>query len=133
MFAEFLISKGISKETERTEANEDGFFVEFAVEENVSENQLERLTNEFLKFVGKQQTDTSSLVPLNKIKKVTLRGLSGIASGGNRIFGFAAFSEEQNNKLEAEIKDRQERDHRKIGKELELFFFDQDAARGLPF
>jgi threonyl-tRNA synthetase len=70
---------------------------------------------------------------VNKIKEVLLRGISGIASGGNRIFGFSAFSTEQLSKLEELIQDRADRDHRKIGKELELFFFDQDAARGLPF
>lgn len=75
-----------------------------------------------------------------KIKVFKLLSLAGAYWRGNsnnkmmqRIYGTAFFKQAD---LDAYMKQRQEareRDHRKLGKELELFMISQDAGSGLPF
>ena len=50
----------------------------------------------------------------------------------NRIYGAAAFSKEQLAGHIQILEERKERDHKKLGKELELFTFDPLAGQGLP-
>lgn len=49
-----------------------------------------------------------------------------------RIYGTSWFTEEQLNHHLEVLKDRKERDHRKLGKELKIFMLDQKAGQGLP-
>ncbi|WP_031489068.1 threonine--tRNA ligase [Ureaplasma canigenitalium] len=49
-----------------------------------------------------------------------------------RIYGVAFTDKEQLEEYLVELNDRKERDHRKIGKELELFTFNNLAGQGLP-
>lgn len=48
-----------------------------------------------------------------------------------RIYGYAAFSQKDVDDYLVVLADRKERDHRKIGKELELFTFNDLAGKGL--
>lgn len=83
-------------------------------------------------------TDTKNL-NFNEIKSFKLENVSGVywlAKAKNkqlqRITGYAFDSKEELKAFEAELKDRKERDHRKIGQDLELFTFDDLAGQGAP-
>ena len=75
-----------------------------------------------------------------KIKIFKLLSLAGAYWRGNsnnkmmqRIYGTAFFKQEE---LDAFLKQREEareRDHRKLGKELDIFMISQEAGQGLPF
>lgn len=75
-----------------------------------------------------------------KIKIFKLLSLAGAYWRGNsnnkmmqRIYGTAFFNQEE---LDAFLKQREEareRDHRKLGKELDIFMISQEAGQGLPF
>ncbi|MFW5914021.1 MAG: TGS domain-containing protein, partial [Bacillota bacterium] len=49
-----------------------------------------------------------------------------------RIYGTAWFTKEDLNHYLEILKERKERDHRKLGKELEIFMLDKKAGQGLP-
>lgn len=49
-----------------------------------------------------------------------------------RIYGTCWFTKEDLEKQLALIEDRKERDHRKIGKDMSIFMFDELVGRGLP-
>lgn len=49
-----------------------------------------------------------------------------------RIYGAAFFSEEDLNNYLKLLEERKARDHRKLGKELKIFMFDELVGRGLP-
>ncbi len=49
-----------------------------------------------------------------------------------RIYGTCWFTKEDLEKQLALIEDRKERDHRKIGKDMQIFMFDELVGRGLP-
>jgi len=49
-----------------------------------------------------------------------------------RIYGYACTSEEELKEHLALLEERKQRDHRKIGKELGIFMFDDLVGRGLP-
>lgn len=49
-----------------------------------------------------------------------------------RIYGIAFETKDELDKYETMIKEAEKRDHRKLGKELELFEFDDDIGPGLP-
>jgi threonyl-tRNA synthetase len=49
-----------------------------------------------------------------------------------RIYGTAWFTKDALNKYIEILKERKERDHRKLGKELEIFMLDNKAGQGLP-
>ena len=75
-----------------------------------------------------------------KIKVFKLLSLAGAYWRGNsdnkmmqRIYGTAFFKQDE---LDAYMKQREEareRDHRKLGKELDIFMISQEAGQGLPF
>lgn len=133
ILAKTLEREGIATEIISTENYNDGFYVEFNSKEKVSQQQLQQLENKAKKVASK--TDNSDEFPVapSAIKFIKLRGLGGIVDGGTRIFGFASTNKEQFEEIVADFKDRDERDHRRIGEEMELFFFDQDVSRGFPF
>ena len=79
-------------------------------------------------------------VPLTgKIKYFKLLNTSGAYWRGNennkmlqRIYGTAYSSKKQLNKYLDFIEEAKKRDHRKLGKELSLFTFDEEVGPGLP-
>ena len=79
-------------------------------------------------------------VPLTgKIKYFKLLNTSGAYWRGNdknrmlqRIYGTAFSSKKKLNKYLKFIEDAKKRDHRKLGKELALFTFDEEVGPGLP-
>lgn len=77
--------------------------------------------------------------PSEEIKFFKLLSLAGAYWRGNeknkmlvRIYGTAFESQESLDKYLNNIEEAKKRDHRKIGKELELFHFDPEIGQGLP-
>ncbi len=75
-----------------------------------------------------------------EIKHFKLLSLAGAYWRGDsnnkmlqRIYGTAFFSAKDLQDYLDLLKERKERDHRKIGKELDLFMLSQEAGSGLPF
>lgn len=73
-----------------------------------------------------------------KIKYFKLLSIAGAYWRGDssrvqlqRIYGYAAFSQKAVDDYVLLLEDRRERDHRKIGKELELFTFNELSGKGL--
>ena len=105
--------------------NDDEFYYEFESDEQISENDFKKLENEIKKM------DNSIYVKLLKI--------SGVYYDGNannemiqRIVGKAFESEEEIKEYEKYIIESKERDHRKIGQDLDLFCFSDYVGAGLP-
>ena len=105
--------------------NDEMFYYEFKSDEQVSENDLEKLEDEIKK--------------LDKNIYVKLIRVSGVYYEGNvnnlmitRIVGKAFSSQEEMNKYNEFINEARERDHRKIGQELDLFCFSDYVGPGLP-
>ncbi len=133
--AKYIIDNGLGTEIVELELDHDGFAVDFLVEKNISENSLQLHEGKIKKLLQNNQ-EVDSELPTSMIKNMKLRGVSGITlksgEAGNRIFGFAVLSaEEFESKLE-EIEEREQRDHRKIGEALDLFYVDQTIGKGLP-
>jgi threonyl-tRNA synthetase len=75
-----------------------------------------------------------------EIKHFKLLSLAGAYWRGNsnnkmlqRIYGTSFFSQKDLDDYLKLLEERKERDHRKLGKELGLFFLNKDAGQGLPF
>ncbi|WP_406613539.1 threonine--tRNA ligase [Mycoplasma corogypsi] len=75
-----------------------------------------------------------------KIKNLKLLSLAGAYWRGNsdniqltRIYGTSWETKEELEQYLAILQDRKERDHRKIGKEMELFTFNKLGGQGMPF
>lgn len=75
-----------------------------------------------------------------KIKVFKLLSLAGAYWRGNsdkkmlqRIYGTAFFSQEDLDEFLRLRQEARERDHRKLGKELDIFMISQEAGQGLPF
>ncbi len=131
VISKFLIDNSFTSKIIESSMNDDGFFVDIIVEKNISEKQLPLIEGKLMKFISKLSFEKNQLKP----KYIKLRGVSGIQTEegiGNRIFGFAA---ETIDDLEAkieELEEREARDHRRIGKDLEIFMVDETAGKGLP-
>lgn len=105
--------------------NDDEFYYEFKSDEQVSENDFEKLENEIRKLDGNIY--------------VKLLRISGVYFEGNsdnemiqRIVGKAFKSEEDVKIYEDMLAEAKERDHRKIGQDLDLFCFSDYVGAGLP-
>jgi threonyl-tRNA synthetase len=75
-----------------------------------------------------------------EIKHFKLLSLAGAYWRGNsnnkmlqRIYGTSFFTQKDLDDYLVLLEERKERDHRKLGKELGLFFLNKDAGQGLPF
>ena len=75
----------------------------------------------------------------SKIKAFKLLSVAGAYWRGNsdnqmlqRIYGTAFPKKKQLDDYLTELEDRKERDHRKLGKELDLFMISQEIGQGLP-
>ena len=105
--------------------DDNEFYYEFKSDEQVSENDFEKLENEIKKL------DNSVYVKLLRI--------SGVYYEGNadnemitRIVGKAFESLEEVKDYENRLAEAKERDHRKIGQDLDLFCFSDYVGAGLP-
>lgn len=93
--------------------------------------------NDDFAFINKLE-DTKNL-NFNEVKSFKLSNMSGnywLSNAKNkqlqRVTGYAFSDKDELKAYEAELKDRAERDHRKLGAELELFTFDDLAGQGHP-
>ena len=105
--------------------NDEEFYYEFKSDGQVSENDFESLEKEMKK--------------LNKNIYVKLLRVSGVYFEGNannemitRIVGKSFENQEKLDKYNQFLIDAKERDHRKIGQELDLFCFSDYVGPGLP-
>lgn len=80
-----------------------------------------------------------SIDKLSTIKAIELNNVSGYYWKGSSnndqlimVHGMAFDSQSSLEQFKKELQDRSERDHRKIGKDLELFTFDEIVGQGLP-
>ena len=105
--------------------NDDEFYYEFKADEAVSENDFEKIENEIKK--------------LDKEVYVKLLRISGVYFEGNannemitRIVGKGFSNEKELHKYNEFLEEAKERDHRKIGQDLDLFCFSDYVGAGLP-
>ena len=119
-----LVNRKYGKiEKEKVDFNDDEFNYEFKSEIKVSENDFESLEKELSK---------DNLF-------VKLLRISGVYVDGNannemidRISGKAFTSIEELEEYNQKVADAKERDHRKIGQDLDLFCFSDYVGGGLP-
>ena len=119
-----LVNRKYGKiEKEKVDFNDDEFNYEFKSEIKVSENDFESLEKELSK---------DNLF-------VKLLRISGVYVDGNannemidRISGKAFISIEELKEYNQKVADAKERDHRKIGQDLDLFCFSDYVGGGLP-
>ena len=105
--------------------DDNEFYYEFKSDEQVSENDFEKLENEIKKL------DNSIIVKLLKISGVYLGGDSS-KEMISRIVGKAFESKEELEDYNKYIEESKQRDHRKIGSDLDLFCFSDYVGAGLP-
>ena len=105
--------------------NDDEFYYEFKSNEQVSENDFESIEKEIRN--------------LDKDIYVKLLRVSGVYFEGNahnemitRVVGKCFATQEQLNKYNEFLEEAKERDHRKIGQDLDLFCFSDYVGGGLP-
>ncbi len=106
-------------------SDENEFYYEFKADEEVSEKDLEILENEIRKL------DNEFFVKLLRVSGVYFEG-NAQNEMITRISGKAFNSVEELKEYEEFFKDAQERDHRKIGRDLDLFCFSDYLGAGLP-
>ena len=105
--------------------DENEFYYEFKSDEQVSENELENLENEIRKL------DKNVFLKLLRISGVYYEGKSSNEMI-TRIVGKAFENKEELEKYNAFLEEAKERDHRKIGADLDLFCFSDYVGAGLP-
>ncbi len=135
VISKYLVDNNLGTKIIETTIDQDGFAIDFLVEKNLSEKSLQLHEGKVKKLLQNNQ-EVNSELPTSMVKNLKLRGVSGLTlkSGeqGNRIFGFAVLSNDEfQSKLE-EIEEREQRDHRKVGEALDLFYIDQTIGKGLP-
>ncbi len=130
----YILDSKLGESIIKSIVNDDGFSVDFEVKKNISENSLPLLEGKIKKQLSKD-VKVKSQLPTSMIKNIKLLGVSGLTLDnkmGNRIFGFATLTKEEFDSKLIEIKDRQERDHRKVAKDLDLFMIDDLSGKGMP-
>ena len=105
--------------------NDDEFYYEFKADEQVSENDFEKLENEIRKI------DNDVYVKLLRVSGVYFEGNANNKMI-QRIVGKSFESKEDLDKYNVFIEEAKERDHRKIGQNLDLFCFSDYVGAGLP-
>ena len=105
--------------------NDDEFYYEFKSDEQVSENDFDKLENEIRKL------DNSIYVKLLRVSGVYFEGNANNEMI-SRVVGKAFASEEELEKYNKFVEEAKERDHRKIGQDLDLFCFSDYVGAGLP-
>ena len=105
--------------------NDDEFYYEFKADEQISENDFEKLENEIRKI------DNDVYVKLLRVSGVYFEGNANNKMI-QRIVGKSFESKEDLDKYNVFIEEAKERDHRKIGQDLDLFCFSDYVGAGLP-
>ena len=105
--------------------NEDEFYYEFKADESVSENDLKKIEDEIKKL------DNSIYCKLLRVSGVYFEGNANNEMI-SRVAGKAFASKEELDKYNQFVEEAKERDHRKIGQELDLFCFSDYVGAGLP-
>lgn len=105
--------------------NDDEFYYEFKADEKVSENDFEKLENEIRKI------DSNVYVKLLRVSGVYFEGNANNEMI-QRVVGKSFESKEELDKYNVFIEEAKERDHRKIGQDLDLFCFSDYVGAGLP-
>lgn len=105
--------------------NQNEFYYEFKSSDIVSENDFEKIENKIL------EKDNQAYVKLIRISGVYYKGDSNNEMI-NRISGRGFDSIKEKKLFEEKIEDLKQRDHRKIGKDLDLFCFSDYVGAGLP-
>ncbi len=92
--------------------------------------------NDEFPFINKFAKDDFAFRDIKSFKLENVAGHYWLGKAKNkqlqRITGYAFSSKEELKKYEAEVQDRKERDHRKLGQDLELFTFNDLAGQGAP-
>ena len=111
-------------ELEKITADENEFYLDFKINQNIGENDFFELEKEI-------QKEGNLYVKLLRISGVYIDG--DIKNEMiNRISGKAFASKEELKEYENILEDAKERDHRKIGRDLDLFCFSDFLGAGLP-
>ena len=134
VLSKYIIESKLGISIIETTISDDGFSIDFEIEKNVSENSLQLIEGKVRKQLEKN-IEVKSELPSSMVKNIKLMGVSGITlddKKGNRIFGFATLNKNDFETKLIEIKDRQERDHRKVAKDLDLFMIDDLSGKGMP-
>ena len=105
--------------------NEEAFYYEFKIDEKISENDFDLLEKEIIKL------DNNCFVKLLRISGVYLNGDSNNEMI-TRISGKAFNSKKEYDNFLVILEEAKERDHRKIGRDLDLFCFSDYVGPGLP-
>ena len=105
--------------------DDNEFYYEFKADEQVSENDFEKLENEIKKI------DNSIYIKLIRISGVYYDGDSDNEMI-QRIVGRSFIDEKELEEYNSMLLDAKERDHRKIGQDLDLFCFSDYVGAGLP-
>lgn len=105
--------------------NDDEFYYEFKADEQVSENDFEKLENEIRKI------DSNVYVKILRVSGVYFEGNANNEMI-QRVVGKSFESKEELDKYNVFIEEAKERDHRKIGQDLDLFCFSDYVGAGLP-
>lgn len=124
LLQEFIREKYSNVKYENIHVSDDEFYYEFKCDEVISENDFPMLEEEIR---GKDNI----FVKLLRISGVYLDGDSS-KEMIVRIVGKAFASIEDVKKYEDFLEDAKERDHRRIGQELDLFCFSDYVGPGLP-
>ena len=105
--------------------NDNEFYYEFKVDEKISENDFEKLEKEIKKL------DSNIFVKLIRISGVYYEGNSNNEMI-SRIVGVGFENQDELDKYNKFLEEAKERDHRKIGQDLDLFCFSDYVGPGLP-
>lgn len=105
--------------------NDDEFYYEFKSDEPVSENDFSELEDEI------QKIDNRLYVKLLRISGVYFKGNSNNKMI-TRIVGKCFSNKEELSKYNQFLEEAKMRDHRKIGQDLDLFYFSDFVGAGLP-
>ncbi len=105
--------------------NADEFYYQFKVDEQISEKDFNKLEKEIKKL------DSNIYFKLLKISGVYYKGNANNEMI-TRIVGVAFSNQEELNKYLQFLEEAKERDHRKIGHDLDLFCFSDYVGAGLP-
>ena len=120
-----IINKLGNVSLQNKKSDENEFCYEFKSEVKVSENDFIELENAI------HQLDNSCYVKLLRISGVYYQGDSSNEMI-DRISGKAFSSENELNEYLSFLEEAKERDHRKIGRDLDLFCFSDYVGPGLP-
>lgn len=110
---------------DKTVVNEEEFYYDFQSDNSVSENDFLKIENEIKKL------DNNIFIKLIRISGVYLEG-NKENEMIQRIVGKSFKSKEELQEYEKVLEEAKERDHRKIGQDLDLFCFSDYVGAGLP-